>query len=101
MLHMDGNKLIQKEHWADKEATVIHEIKDDEWTAVSLRCQFKSDSDKFFYSFFLELDLWKCPSCSPLQARINVSTHNPTEKVWMTFSMLIYVFIFAHFKSTV
>lgn len=37
MLHMDGNKLIQKEHWADKEATIIHEIKDDEWTAVSIR----------------------------------------------------------------
>jgi len=47
MLHMDGNKLIQKEHWADKEATVIHEIKDDEWTAVSLHCQFKSDLIKF------------------------------------------------------
>ena len=31
---MDGDKLIAKEFWGDKEATVVHEVVGDDWTAV-------------------------------------------------------------------
>jgi hypothetical protein len=33
---LDGDKLIAKEFWGDKEATVVHEVHDDDWTAVNL-----------------------------------------------------------------
>ena len=37
MLHLDGNRLIQKETWQDnsKEAIIVHEIKGDMWISVS------------------------------------------------------------------
>jgi hypothetical protein len=31
---LDGDKLIAKEFWGDKEATVVHEVVGDDWTAV-------------------------------------------------------------------
>ena len=38
---MDGSKMVQKENWTDKdkekEATIVHEIKGDEWTAVKMK----------------------------------------------------------------
>nr|CAH0105587.1 unnamed protein product [Daphnia galeata] len=32
--NLDGDKLIAKEFWGDKEATVVHEVVGDDWTAT-------------------------------------------------------------------
>ena len=34
--HLDADgSLVQREHWDDKEVTAIHQVKGDQWTAVS------------------------------------------------------------------
>lgn len=56
LLQMDGDKLVQNEHWADKKATIVHELNGDDWTTVSQmrRCNlviFEINAHAFFIGF--------------------------------------------------
>jgi hypothetical protein len=52
---LEGDKLIAHEIWGDKEATVVHEVNGEDWTAVKYKIQstFIPDDDGRLSTIFL------------------------------------------------
>lgn len=50
--NLDGDKLIAKEFWGDKEATIIHEVDGDDWTAVIIRHFYIGDNTRISIHVF-------------------------------------------------
>lgn len=55
---MEGDKLIAHEIWGDKEATVVHEVDGEDWTAVKFKIQSTliPDNDGRLSNIFLLLN---------------------------------------------
>ena len=76
LLQLDGDKMVIKERWGDsKEATIVHEINGDEWTAVKyamLLYTIKKRKTSLMLNlvFFAAPYMRKCKSNSSFYARL-------------------------------